>query len=153
VAYTTAEARQELLETLEEPIEDIGIALSTLGAAYEQLDEQTADALEEKLFGPTQMAYGRAKRTYAQFAERHGLAGRRDFEAAAPGLPSTGARGFIDAAVSAAAEADSALSSLQDSLLPVDVGDEELRAGLAEVRSLLGSLRQDARELERTLGR
>ena len=36
---------------------------------------------------------------------------------------------------------------------PVEVGDAELRAGLAEVRELLGDLRARARELTRTLGR
>ncbi len=38
-------------------------------------------------------------------------------------------------------------------MLPVEVGDPELRAGLAEVRELVGHLRRDARELVRTLGR
>jgi hypothetical protein len=38
-------------------------------------------------------------------------------------------------------------------MLPVEVGDPELRAGLAEVRELLGGLRARARELVRTLGR
>jgi regulator of protease activity HflC (stomatin/prohibitin superfamily) len=51
------------------------------------------------------------------------------------------------------AEADSALSALQDSSLPTEVGDLELRAALTDVRELLGGVRQRARELERTLGR
>ena len=38
-------------------------------------------------------------------------------------------------------------------MLPVEVGDRELRAGIAEVRELLGGLRGRARELVRTLGR
>ena len=152
MAYTTAEARQELLETLEEPIEDIGIALSTLGAAYEQLDERNADRLEEELFGPVQHAYGRAKRAHTEFAGRHGLASR-PFEAPSAGLPSTGAKGFIDSAVSSAARADGALATLQDSLMPVEVGDAELRSALTEVRALLGDVPRRARELERTLGR
>ena len=37
--------------------------------------------------------------------------------------------------------------------MPVEVGDPELRAGLAEVRELVGDLRGRARELVRTLGR
>ena len=64
-----------------------------------------------------------------------------------------GAKGFIDSAVDAVAEADAALSELQDSSLPTEVGDVELRAGLTEVRELLGGVRQRAREVERTLGR
>jgi len=55
--------------------------------------------------------------------------------------------------VAAVAAADGALSALQDSMLPAEVGDAELRAALANVRELLGGVRQRARELERTLGR
>ena len=36
---------------------------------------------------------------------------------------------------------------------PVEVGDPELRAGLAEVRELVGDLRARAREFMRTFGR
>ncbi len=152
MAYTTAEGREELLEGLAEAIDRIGVALADLGAAYEQLDERNADRLEEELFGPVQKAYGRAKSTHTRFAERHGLA-TRTFAASSPGIPSTGARGFIDSAVHAVGEADTELSALQDSELPTEVGDVELRAALAEVRELLGGTRQRARELERTLGR
>ncbi len=149
---TTAEARQQLLDAVEDATEAIGIALACLGAAHEQLDEHNADKLEEELFRPVQLAYGRARRTYAQFAARHGLAGR-NFEPPSPGLPSTGARGFIDAAVIAVGRANSALATLQDSLLPVEVGDPELRAALAELRELIGGLDDRAHELVRTLGR
>jgi hypothetical protein len=152
MAYTSAEARQELLDGFAEAIERIGVALAALGAAYEQLDEYNADRLEAELFGPVQRAYGRAKSTYAQFAGRHGMPSRT-FATPSPGIPSIGAKGFIDGAVNAAAEADSALSALQDSSLPTEVGDLELRAALADVRELLGGVRQRARELERTLGR
>lgn len=51
------------------------------------------------------------------------------------------------------AEADTELSELQDSMMPVEVGDAELRAGLAEVRELLADLPARAREFTRTLGR
>src|SRR5258707_12180031 len=98
MAYTTVEGRQDLLDPLAEAIDEIGFALAALGAAYEQLDEPTADRLEEELFGPGQVAYGRAKRTYTEFAGRHGLPGRT-FEARPPGLPSTRAQGFIQNAV------------------------------------------------------
>jgi len=152
MAYTTVEGRQELLDALAGAIDQIGLALASLGAAYEQLDESTADRLEEELFGPVQIAYGRAKRTHAGFASRHGLRSRT-FEAPSPGLASTGSKGFIESAANAASAADSALAALQDSLLPVEVGDAELRAGLMEVRELLGGVRGRARELVRTLGR
>jgi hypothetical protein len=152
MAYTNAEARQELLDAMATAIEQIGFALATLGAAYEQLDERNADVLEAEIFGPVQRAYGRAKRAHTQFAQEHGLAGRT-FDAPAPGLPSTGARGFIDRAAEAAAEADGTLAELQDSSLPAEVGDVELRAAIRDVRELLGGVGRRARELERTLGR
>jgi hypothetical protein len=152
MAYTSAEGRQQLLDALAAAIDSIGLALATLGAAYEQLDEHNADRLEEELFGPVQVAYGRAKSAYTKFANRHGMASR-SFETPSPGLPSTGAKGFIDSAVAAVAAADGELAGLQDSSLPAEVGDVELRAALRDVRELLVGVRQRARELERTLGR
>lgn len=152
MTYESAEARREMLETMAEAIDEIGYALAELGAAYEQLDAQSADRLEEELFGPTQTAYGRAKRAYAGFAARHGLDARA-FEPQEPGLPSTRAKGLVENAVEAATTADNALAGLQDSEAWVEVGDQELRAGLADVRELLGGLRARAREFLRTLGR
>jgi hypothetical protein len=152
MAYIAGEARQELLDTLGEAVDDIAVALAALGEAYEQLTTVPADRLEEELFRPVQAAYGRAKRTHAGFAERHGLP-VRTFTPATPGRPSTGIRGFVDSAVDSAAEADAVLAELQDSMMPVEVGDAELRAGLAEVRELLGHVRARAREFVRTLGR
>jgi hypothetical protein len=152
VAYTTAQARQQLLDTVAEATDALGLALASLGAAYERLDEYHGGELEEQLFRPVQLAYGRAKRTYADFAGRHGMTSR-EFEARSPGLPSIGVKGFIERAVEAVSEADSALATLQDSLLPIEAGDAELRAGLAEVRQLIAGLRGRARELARTFGR
>jgi hypothetical protein len=152
MAYTNAQARQQLLESVAQAIEEIGLALASLGEAYEQLDEQNADRLEEELFRPVQMAYGRAKRTYTEFADRHDLPSQT-FQAASPGAPSKGVKGFLDSAMDAVGEADNALATLQDSMLPVEVGDTELRGGLEEVRKLLGALPGRARQLVRTLGR
>jgi hypothetical protein len=152
MAYVAREARQQLLDTVAEATDEMGAALAALGAAYEQLDEQSADRLEEELFRPVQTAYGRAQRTHAGFAERHGLTGRK-FEPAVPGHPSQGVRGYLERAVEAVDEADILLAELQDSMRPVEVGDIELRAGLAQVRELVGDLRGRAREFVRTLGR
>ena len=152
MVQTTLEARQQLLDTLAEATDELGLALASLGAAYEALDVSHADELEEELFRPVQLAYGRARRTHAEFAARHGLTSR-EFEQASPGLPSTGAKGFIANAVVAVGKADNALASLQDSLLPVEVGDPELRAALADLRGLVGNLEQRAREVVRTIGR
>lgn len=152
MAYTTASARIQLLDSIAEATDTIGFALAALGEAYEQLDENTADALERELFRPVQLAYGRAKRTHGDFADRHELP-RRNFEAVLPGAPSQRPKGFIDAAIEATRSADQILATLQDSMLPVEVGDPELRAGLEEVRTLLGELPARGRELMRTLGR
>jgi len=149
---TTAEARNQLLAALADATDAMGAALAALAAAYEQLDTVNADRLEEELFRPVQLAFGRAGRAHAGFAARHGLPGRR-FEQPAAGLPSTGARGFIENAVAAAGRADAVLAELQDSLLPVEVGDQELRASLADLRELVAAFPRRARELLRTLGR
>lgn len=150
--YTSAEARQELLDALAGVTDDIGVALGALGDAYEQLDETTADHLEELLFAPVQAAYGRAKRTQGEFADRHDMA--RPASATAPPLaPSRGVRAFVDAAVDAVQRADMSLAALQDSMMPVEVGDAELRAGMAEVRRQLADVPARAREFVRRLGR
>ena len=152
MAFAAGEARQELLDTVARATDELGVALAALGAAYEQLDEQTAERLEEGLFRPVQLAYGRARRTHARFAERHGLP-ERQFTPAAPGAPSHGVPGFMERAVQSVEAADAVLAELQDSMMPVEVGDEELRAGIAEVRELLGAVGRRARELMRTFGR
>ncbi len=152
MAQTTVEARQQLLDMLAEATDALGVALASLGAAYEQLDEHRADELEKELFRPVQLAYGRARRTHAEFADRYALLGR-SFEPPSPGLPSTGAKGFIDSAVVAVGRADSTLTELQDSLLPVEVGDAKVRAALAELRELVGGFAMRARQVTRTIGR
>jgi hypothetical protein len=152
VAYDAGQARVELLHDLAVATDALGRALAALGEAYEQLDERTADALEEQLFGPVQKAYGRAQRTHAGFAERFGLPGRT-FAPGTGGPPSRGARGFVEDATAAAAEADARIAELQDSMRPVEVGDAELRAGLSEVRRLIADVPAHARAFLRVLGR
>jgi hypothetical protein len=152
MAYTNAQARQQLLNTVASAAESIGFALMSLGEAYEQLDEGSADRLEQELFRPVQLAYGRLKRTHAEFAARHDLP-KRTFEQATLGAPSHGVKGFLENAMEAIGKADGELATLQDSMLPVEVGDPELRAGLEEVRTVLGELRGRARQFVRTLGR
>jgi hypothetical protein len=151
MVQTTVEARQQLLDSLAEATDQIGLALASIGAAYEQLDDSSADQLEAELFRPVQLAYGRARRTHAAFAARHGLASR-EFEPRSPGLPSIGAKGFIDNAVTAVGQADHALVTLQDSLLPVEVGDPELRAALAERPQQVDRLARRARQHKPTIG-
>ncbi len=150
--YTTAEGREQLLEALAGATDQLGVALAALTELYERLDELSADVLEDRLFRPVQAAYGRARRAHASFAQRHGLPGR-EFAPAGAGAPGLGVKGFLDRAVDAIGGADQALAGLQDSMLPVEVGDAELRADLEQVRVSLDGLGARARELTRTLGR
>src|SRR5689334_2415796 len=152
MAYGAQEARQELLDDIAEAIERLAAALAELGVAYEQLDEHSGDRLEAALFRPVQTAYGRARRTHAGFAERFGLPGREFAPAAVPTLAHS-TRELVETAVEAVVEADTIRADLQDSMRPVEVGDAELRAGLADVRERLGPLPERAREFTRTLGR
>jgi hypothetical protein len=152
MAYSASEARQQLLDTLAEATDELGFALACLAEAYENLDDQNADRLEEELFRPVQVAYGRAQLSHAEFAGRHGLPGRT-FEQQSAGVSPTGATGFIHQAVEAIGEADLVLTALQDSMLPVEIGDPDLRSGLVEVRDRVRGLPERARELLRTLGR
>ena len=59
----------------------------------------------------------------------------------------------MDAAIEAIEEADHLLVEIQDSMMPVEVGDAPLRAGLAEIRELVGPLPDRGSALLRTLGR
>ena len=97
MAVTTLAARTQILDDLGGATLQIGFAVSCLGAAYELLDEATADRLEDELFRPVQRAYGRAKRTSTGFAERYGLRAPV-IEPPSPGLPSQGVKSFVDRA-------------------------------------------------------
>jgi hypothetical protein len=146
MAYSKADGQQQLLDTLAEAIDEIGGAMAALGAAYEELDENTGDDLEAQLFRPVQQAYGRAQRAHAEFAARARLAGRT-FTQPEPGSAKLGPRAFFDDAIEAISAADDTIITLQDSLLPVEVGDREVRADLAAVREVLDDLPARAEEL------
>jgi hypothetical protein len=152
MSYTEADARQQLLDTLGRSTDQLARALASLSGAYEQLDDAQGDRLEEELFRAVQRAYGRARSTHAAFAGRYGLP-QREFQTPVPEAPSTGVRGFVEHAVEAVGAADTAIAELQDSLMPVEVGDAELRAGLTEVRQLLDGVPERARAFVREFGR
>ena len=152
MTYSQAEGRQEVLDGLAEAIDALAFALACLGEAYELLDETSGDHLDEAVFRPVRTAYGRAKRTHSGFSQRHGLP-ERAFPEANAGVSPAGAPGFVELALGAVEEAELTLSSLQDTMLPVEVGDAELRSGLASVRESIAPVAADAREFSRTLGR
>lgn len=152
MTYTVVQGREKVLSDVAVAVEQIAVALAALGEAYEQLDEHNADVLEEQLFRPVQLAYGRAKRTHSEFAARASLPARK-FESHTSGPQSQSVQELIDRAVVASAYADQTIAELQDSMLPVEVGDTQLRAGLAQVRESLASVPVHARNLVRTIGR
>ena len=152
MTQTTAEAQQELLAAVAAAARHLGLALAALGAASEQLDEHHGEQVEDRLFRPVQSAYGVARRAHDRFAERHGLPRRRP--AAPPAaLASAGPRMLIDQAAVDVGQADQALTTLQDSMLPVEVGDTELRGALADVRGAIGNFGADARAVVSRIGR
>ena len=152
MAYTDLEGREKLSAHLAEAIDRAGDALAALGVAYERLDDQTADVLEDRLFGPVQRGYGRAKKTYADFGARHGLQGQ-EFEEAMVPSPAHGAAELIESVAASVEAADLALSELQDEPAMLEVGDQELRSGVVSAREALADVPRSAREMLRTLGR
>ena len=152
MAISTLEARGQILDDLAAAIDQIALAVASLGEAFELLYAGSADRLEVELFRPVQKAYARGQRTHTQFAERCGLA-KRAFELPSAGRPSQGAKAFVQRAVVASGDADHRIGELQDSMLPTEFGDPELRSGLSEVRELLDGVPSSARTFLRTLGR
>jgi hypothetical protein len=152
MSYTEADARQQMLDQLADATDQLGRSLASLTGAYELLDERQGDRLEEELFRPVQRAYGRARSTHAGFAARYGFE-QREFETPVPEAPSTGIPGFVEHAVEAAGAADAGIAEIQDSLMPIEVGDAELRAGLTGVRQLLDGVPERARAFIREFGR
>ena len=152
MAYSAGEARQQLLDDVATATDQLALSVAALTEAYEELDEQTADRLEEDLFRPVQHAYGRLRRTYSEFAERYRLPGRT-FEPSSGGSHSGDPRVYVERAVEAIERADQILAELQDSMMPVEVGDRELRTGLSETRETIADLPARARRLMRAQGR
>ena len=152
MAYTSESARRQLLDQLGRAVDLLSVALASLGEAYEAADERTAETIEAQLFRPVQGAYGRARRTSAGFAERHQLAVEPIATAASP-PPSADPRIHLERAIDAVEQADGVVAEMQDSMLPVEVGDRELRDGLTEVREMIASAPRDGRQLLRMIGR
>ena len=152
MAQTMVEARQQILDDLAAALDQLGLAVACLSEAFEQLAVDAADKLETDLYRPVQRAYGRGKRTHAQFAQRVGLPGDT-FEPPSAGPSSQGVKELVQRMAAALAEADRRIAELQDTMLPIEAGDAELRAGLNEVREGLEKVPRAAALFLRTLGR
>jgi hypothetical protein len=122
MAYSTSDSRRQRLDTLVEATDELGFALACLAEAYDNLNGQSADGLREQLFRPVQVAYGRA-----QLPTPSSLAAKGYWVARSSTAPRPGATGFTHRAAEAISEEDRALTALQDSMLPVEVGDSALR--------------------------
>ena len=152
MAYSSESARGQLLDQLGQAIDSLSEAVGALGEAYEAADQRTADELEGQLFRPVQSAYGRAQRTRSGFAQRHRLEAAA-IPASGPASPSADPRVHLERAVAAVERADGVIAEMQDSMLPVEVGDRELRDGLTEVRELMAAVPARGRQLLRLVGR
>jgi hypothetical protein len=151
MSYTSASGRLQILEETGAAVRALDVAIAELGEAYDHLDEHTADVMEAGVFRPLQSAYGLLRRTRSEFAARHGLSAGEVPPAPAPAPQDP--RSALELAADSIETADQALSELQDSLLPVEVGDRELRAGLSETRSTLAPLPAACDALVRRFGR
>ena len=150
---TTLEARAEILARLSVAIERASLATACLGEAFELLDDAGAERLEDQLL-PARAARLRTGEAGAGHASRTASASsRRRPGAPRPARPRRAPKLLVERAAGAAAEADLVVADLQDSMLPIEAGDAELRAALAEVRELLGAVPAAAREFQRTFGR
>jgi hypothetical protein len=151
MGYTTEEGRTQILDDAAAAVGQLSIAVAALGEAYEHLDEQAGDRMEAVLFRPLQGAFGQLKRAHSEFAQRSGLPSR-DFPAAPTRAPED-PRASLEHAADAIHSADEIIAELQDSLLPVEVGDQQLRSGLSGTRTAIAQLPEACDEFIRTLGR
>jgi hypothetical protein len=151
VSYTNDSGRRQILDDSVAGANYMGDALTALAEAYELLDDHAADQMETSVFKPTQAAYGQLKRTLTEFATRYGLP-QPSFAASIVPAP-TDPHTTLDRVADLVGSADDAIAELQDTLLPVEVGDEELRAGLSRARTLIGRVPASAEDLIRILGR
>ncbi len=151
MSYTNDSGRRQILDDSVAGANYMGDALAALGEAYELLDDHAAERMEESVFKPTQAAYGQLKRSLTEFAGRYGLPQPvfRPSMVPAPTDPHT----TLDRVADLVQSADDALAELQDTLLPVEVGDADLRAGLSRTRTLLTRVPAAAEDLIRILGR
>ena len=151
MSYTTGSGRQQILEDAAAAAYPLNSALAAIAEIFDHLDEPTADRMEAIVFKPLQGGYGLLRRTLTEFATRSGLEPPQFYEPPVA-LPSS-AHAVLEHISEWAGEADQIIAELQDTLLPVEVGDPELRAGLSGTRTQIAKVPSAVVELLRTLGR
>lgn len=152
MTITRSEGVREILDELGRATDAAALALACVGEAYEQLTTAPADRLEESVFRPAQSGFTAAKKAYLGYAARAGV-DPGGFETPSAGLPSQGVKGFLERAAVAASEAEHVIAELQDSLLPIEFGDPELRAGLSAAREGLARVAPAAKVFLASYGR
>jgi hypothetical protein len=151
MSYTNASGRQRILDDCGSALVPLDVALAELGEAYDHFDEHTADRFEAELFKPLQAAYSAVAHARGGFAARYGFTVEQPPPPPMPGLRDP--RVALANAATSIRDADDVLAELQDSMLPVEVGDVELRNDLARSRRLLDPLPAACRSLSRSFGR
>ena len=91
MAYATSEARQELLDTVARAANELGLASALLAEAYEQLDEDSGDRLEEHLLSAGAGRL-RPREAHPHRVRRPPRARGRRLRAATDGTPLAGCR-------------------------------------------------------------
>src|SRR3954468_12680969 len=151
MAQTMVEARQQILDDLAGALDQLGLAVASLSEAFEQLAVDPADKLEADLYRPVQKAYGRGKRTHAQFAERVGLQGDT-FEPPSAGPSSQGVKELVQRMAAALADADRRVAEFQATIRLMGGGAGGRRGGWGGVRELLEPVPRAAAMFLRSLG-
>ena len=152
MAYTNAQAREQLLAELAAAADEVGLALACLGEATSSSTRPPPSASRTSCSARSRRPTGRRSAPTPNSPAGTGLP-EHEFEAARPQVREHDASAIMERAAAAVSRADLALATLQDSMLPVDVGDPPLRAGLEQVRMALADTSRRTREITRTLGR
>jgi hypothetical protein len=153
VTYDPAQARRALVDELLDAAAEISTAIAYASAAHERLDDTSADRLEAQVFAPLQKALGTLRRAAGGFAARHGDPAASSSAPPPEPHPSQGVAALLEGCGAAARTADEHLGALQDSLVLVELGDADLRAGVSDARRRLGEVPTALRAFTRTLGR
>ena len=122
MSYTTADGRRQVLDALAAAADQLGNAVAYLGGPTNSSTTMPPSAWRSSCSARcSSRTAGRGACTASSRSATTSPA--RSFEAQQPHMRANDARGLIDSAVEAVARADGGLGGLQDSMLPIEVGD------------------------------